>query len=163
LSPTATVPTTPTNTPTPRPTSTATTPPLPTATPTATSTPIPPAGEANVQLRAVRIQQRAKQNWSTKARSYAHPRVGQRLVLAIYAVVKQLPVAGNLNFTWTIRRGSRTVAHHGKHISLAAGKTGRYWAYWTHAFSAAGSFTLTGSAGIGSDKHSKKLAFTVYR
>jgi len=137
--------------------------PTPTLTPTPTSTAAPSQAPAVIHLRAVRIQLSNRPNWNAHALSLSRIGVGKRVTLAIYVDVKRLADNARLSYTWLLTQNSRRVAHHGKHIALPAGRTGRYWSHWEHAFARPGTYVFTGTASLQGAKVSRNLRFSVYR
>jgi hypothetical protein len=111
----------------------------------------------------VRVQLTGKPDWNSKAPSASTLAVGQEVDLAVYVQTQQVPEAGVLAVTWQVTRYGRVVAHHGKHLTVAAGSTGRYWTFWKHAFVMHGPYIFTASAMLNGVKHSKHVTFTVYR
>ncbi|MBV9282216.1 MAG: hypothetical protein JOZ41_19210 [Chloroflexi bacterium] len=117
---------------------------------------------ARLHLRAVRIQFQPRAIWTATGQGISLIRVKQRATFVIYVdQIRPVTSGGRLSFAWQVKLGSRTVAHHGKHITLRTGQGGRRWAYWQHTFSATGSYTLIASVSLKGERHAKTVTFGV--
>jgi hypothetical protein len=108
----------------------------------------------------VEVQAGTTPDWSQRRGSIRTISVGQKVVLAIYVRIQQLPTESVLSYAWGVRQNAQLVAHHGHHFSLAT--SGYSWNWWVHVFPRPGTFRFTGTATMNGVRRHRSAMFTVH-